>query len=133
MCTLTYMPTANADFEIQMQSGDGLLDDTGRFDFTKTWTGSLAGTSSGVMLSAGDPSTGNAGYVALERFEGTLDDRTGSFVLQQNGVMRSGDTELTYAIAPGSGTGDLAGITGTVELDVDADGGHHVRLDYDLA
>ena len=35
-------------------------------------------------------------------------------------------------IAPGSGSGDLAGITGTGSMRIDDDGTHRVLLDYDL-
>ncbi|MEV6256262.1 DUF3224 domain-containing protein [Nocardia sp. NPDC051911] len=35
-------------------------------------------------------------------------------------------------IAPASGAGELAGITGTGGLHVDADGTHHIWFDYEL-
>lgn len=123
--------TAHARFSIDLRPGDPVLEGTGRMDFTKTWTGDLAGSSRGTMLSGGDPSTGHAGYVALEVFEGALEGRTGSFVLQQFGVMSGGAPELRYEIAPGSGTGELTGITGVVDLEV-VDGVHEVVLRYTL-
>jgi hypothetical protein len=103
----------------------------GRFDLAKTWSGDLAGSGHGVMLSAGDPTTGSAGYVALEVVDGSLGGRRGSFAFQQLGVMRDGDQELTYVVVPGSGTGDLAGITGTLALIID-DRGHTYELTYSL-
>lgn len=120
-----------AEFAISMQPCDGLLEGTGRFEFTKTWSGGLAGASTGVMLSAGDPGAGAAGYVALEVFDGTVDGRPGTFAFQQFGSMAAGEPTLTYAVVPGSGTGELAGITGTVELTVVA-GEHRVTLSYRL-
>lgn len=126
------MSTVEATFVIEMSSADGLLPGTGRFDFTKQWSGGLAGRSTGVMLSAGDPASGRAGYVALEVFTGSLDDREGSFALQQFGTMDAGEPDLRYEIVPGSGGGELAGITGTVDLDVAADGTHNVQLDYEI-
>lgn len=122
---------AHATFEIEMRPGEPLLDGTARFDFTKTWSGDLAGTSAGFMASAGDPARGNAGYVALEVVTGTLDGREGSFTLQQFGRMTGGEPALTYAIAPGSGTRELAGIDGEVDLDV-VDGVHRAVLRYTL-
>jgi Protein of unknown function (DUF3224) len=118
-----------ATFTIDLSPGDSLLVGTALFRFTKAWTGGLTGTSSGVMLSAGDPTSGNAGYVALENFDGSLDDRSGTFVLQQSGVMASSGSRLEYTIVPGSGTGQLAGLTGTVELAVTADT-HTVTVRY---
>lgn len=118
-------------FEVDMTPGDGLLDGTARMDFTKTWSGGLSGTSRGLMVSAGDPEAGDAGYVGLEVVEGELDGRPGSFVLQQLGAMTGGEPVLVYGIVPGSGTGDLACITGVVDLDV-VDGEHRVTVRYEL-
>ena len=100
-------------------------------DFTKTWSGGIEGTSRGAMLSAGDPGSGDAGYVALEVLDASIDGRRGTLVLQQSGTMTGGDAELTYRIVPGSGTGELAGITGTVDLEV-TEGRHEVTLTYEL-
>lgn len=94
----------------------------------KTWSGDLEGDGEGVFASAGDPGNGTAGYVALEQVNGRIGDRAGSFALQQFGQMVAGEAELTYAVVPGSGTGDLVGMAGTLALTVE-DGVHH----YDLA
>lgn len=107
---------------------DGAL---GRLTFTKTWTGAMAGTGRGVMLSAGDPQAGSAGYVAIEVFEGTIDGRAGSVSFQQFGRMTDGDSDLQYVVVPGSGTGDLAGMTGSIDLTV-VDGVHRVEATYAL-
>lgn len=125
------MSETSASFTIDLQSGEPALDGTARFDFTKTWTGGLTGRGVGVMLSAGDPQSGQAGYVALETFNGTIDGRTGTVAFQQFGVMSgAGEPSLDYVIVPGSGTGDLVGITGTIHLDV-VDGDHQVTLTYE--
>jgi hypothetical protein len=104
----------------------------GRFRIEKTWSGDLAGTGRGLMLSAGDPGRQAAGYVALETFEGTLGGRAGGFAFQQLGVMRPDAQELTYLVVPGSGSGDLAGLGGALALDIAADGTHTYDLDYTL-
>lgn len=83
------------------------------------------------MLSAGDPTSGSAGYVAIEVVEGALHGRSGSLALQQLGVMRAGEQELRYDVVPGSGTDGLVGITGTLALTID-EHGHHYELTYDL-
>lgn len=123
---------ARARFEIQMSPSDGVVGGTDRFDFTKKWTGAMAGSGEGVMLSAGDPGSGTAGYVAIERFDGSLDGRYGEFALQQFGTMTGGHQQLQYEIVPGSGIGELHGITGVVHLEVDASGNHDVLLRYAL-
>lgn len=78
----------------------------------KTFEGGMAGTSSGTMLSAGDPTAGSAGYVAIEAFTGTLDGRPGGFALQHSGTMNSGSQSLVIIVVPGSGTGALVGLSG---------------------
>lgn len=103
-------------FEIDMTPGDAFVVDSGRMNFTKTWNGAMFGHGEGVMLSAGNPTTGTAGYVALEKFTGTIDGRNGTCFLQQLGAMTGGHQDLRYQVVPGSGTGDLEGITGVLDL-----------------
>ncbi len=120
---------ALGQFTIAMSPSDPLLDSTARFDFTKTWTGAVSGTSTGVMLSGGDPGTGNAGYVALEVFDGQIDAHRGRVIFQQFGTMNAGDYVLRYQIVPGSGTDGLSGITGVLDLLIE-EGSHNVTLRY---
>ncbi|WEF33955.1 DUF3224 domain-containing protein [Pseudoduganella chitinolytica] len=112
-------------------SWSGADDPASRMTFTKTYAGPLAGTSSGEMLTAGRPGDGSAGYVALERFTGTLAGRHGSCVLQHSGTMLAGRDSLLVVVTPGSGSGDLAGIAGTLALTME-DGVHRYRFDYAL-
>lgn len=126
------MTTHRAAFTVDLAPGEALPGAAGRFDLAKTWSGAAAGTSRGVMLTAGDPATGSASYVVSELFEGTLDGRAGSLALQQLGTMAGGEPELRYVIAPGSGTGELAGLTGTLTISsIDEDGSHHVMIELD--
>ena len=104
----------------------------GRFDLAKQWHGDLVATSRGLMLSGGDPAQGRAGYVALEAVEGALHGHTGTFAFQQLGVMRGDAQELRYDVVPGSGTGDLAGLEGTLSLTIEDDGTHRYDLRYTL-
>jgi hypothetical protein len=124
---------ANGTFEVTMRPGAAELDGAvGRFDLSKTFHGDLQGTGTGVMLSAGDPQAGAAGYVAIETVHGRLEEQEGSFALQQFGSMHDGSQTLHYEVVPGSGTGSLVGITGTLVLDIDEDGTHRYELHYDL-
>jgi hypothetical protein len=125
--------TARGTFVIQMRPGPAELDGAvSRFDFTKRFDGELAGTGAGLMLSAGELGTGSAGYVAIETVRGRLDGRDGGLALQQLGTMSRGEATLHYQVVPGSGTGELAGITGTLHLTVDDDGTHRYELAYEL-
>jgi Protein of unknown function (DUF3224) len=126
--------TARGTFDISLAPGPAELDGTvSRYEFTKTFKGDLEGTSTGIMLSAGDPGRGSAGYVAVETVRGKLGDREGGFVFQQFGTLLGASQTLHYEIVPGSGERGLSGITGGLRLTIDDDGTHHYELEYDLS
>lgn len=103
----------------------------GRLRIEKRFHGDLDGTSEGEMLSWQDEETGAAAYVAIERVTGSLHGRTGSFVLSHRGTMTSDEQRLAVEVVPGSGTGDLAGLTGSMAIEI-SDGEHAYELDYRL-
>ena len=103
-----------------------------RFELRKRFHGDLEGSGSGIMLSAGDPATGSAGYIAAEVVSGSLAGRAGTFAMVQLGLMDAGAQHLQYRIVPGSGEGDLAGISGELHLSIDDDGTHRYELHYEV-
>lgn len=103
----------------------------GRFSLAKTFHGDLAGTSTGEMLTAGTTVPGSAGYVAIELVEATLSGRQGTFVLQHSGTMAGGSQSLAISVVPDSGTGDLAGIAGTLTIQIEGKA-HFYRFAYSL-
>lgn len=125
--------TATGSFEIELTPAPPELGGAvSRFDFTKSFVGELEGAGAGLMLSGGDPRTGTAGYVAIETVDGRLHGRRGRFALAQLGTMHAGSQELHYEVVPGSGDGELAGITGTLVLTIEDDGTHRYELGYEL-
>lgn len=77
-----------------------------------------------------NPAAG-AGYVVSERVTGRLGNRQGSFVIQHGGLMGPGENPRTFGhVVPGSGTGELTGLGGEVEIDRTEDGKHTLALDY---
>jgi hypothetical protein len=103
-----------------------------RMSIDKQFHGALEATSKGEMLSAGTAVEGSAGYVAIERVEGTLDGRRGTFVLQHNATMARGVPALDISVVPDSGTGELAGLSGRMGIDI-ADGKHAYDFEYGFA
>ena len=103
----------------------------GRLALDKTFHGDLDATSKGQMLAAGTDVKGSAGYVALERVNGTLGGRRGTFALQHSGTMNRGVPSLSIAVVPDSGTGDLAGLSGTMVINV-LEKKHFYEFDYEL-
>ncbi len=91
----------------------------GRMSIDKTFSGELSAKSSGEMLSASSSVQGSAGYVAVEQVTGSLSGRQGSFVLQHYGRMDKGKSSLLLEIVPGSGTGELKGIEGKMNIRIE--------------
>ena len=102
-----------------------------RLFLDKRFHGDLDGVSKGQMLAAGTVVEGSAGYVALEIFSGTLNGRSGSFILQHNGTMAKGVPAMTVTVVPDSGTGQLTGLAGKMTI-VIAGGKHSYDLEYTL-
>ncbi|WP_263356988.1 DUF3224 domain-containing protein [Acidicapsa ligni] len=103
----------------------------GRFLLDKQFHGDLEGTSKGIMLSAGDPRSGSAGYVAIEVVTGKLNGHTGTFAMQHFGTMDAGSLSLEVQVVPGSSSGELKGISGKMTIQI-ADGKHSYDLEYSL-
>ncbi len=126
---------ANGTFEVKLipQPADEYFDTTtlSRLTLDKEFKGDLEGTSKGQMLSAMTPIRNSAGYVAIERVTGSLQGRTGGFILQHSGTMNRGAQSLVVSIVPDSGTGALEGINGTMTIDLSG-GKHAYTLDYTL-
>ena len=103
-----------------------------RMSIDKRFHGDLEAVSKGEMLSAMTDVRGSGGYVAIERVTGTLHGRAGAFVLQHTGTMTRGAPQLIVSVVPDSATGQLAGLTGTMAIDI-VDGGHFYEFAYTLA
>ena len=120
------------DVKLTPQPTDGNL--TGvldRMSADKQYRGDLDGVGDGQMLAARTPVKNSAGYVAVERVTGTLQGRSGSFVLLHRGVMDRGAQSLTVTVVPDSGTDQLAGLAGTMGITI-TDGKHFYDFEYTL-
>jgi len=102
-----------------------------RYYIDKKLHGDLEATSKGEMFSAGDPKQGEAGYVAIEVVTGTLDGKHGTFALQHSATMDHTGRKMSVLVVPGSGTGELKGISGTFDIQI-ANGQHSYDLEYSL-
>jgi len=105
----------------------------GRFSLDKQLHGELEGTSKGEMLAYGTGAKGTSGgYVAIEKVTGTLNGRSGSFVLQHNTTMTRGTPDMSVTVVPDSGTGELTGLAGKMNMVTASDGKHSYEFDYTL-
>ncbi|WP_158888195.1 DUF3224 domain-containing protein [Amycolatopsis anabasis] len=99
----------------------------GRTSLTKTFSGAIEGSSAVEMIS-GITGTSRA-YAAFERLSVSLGGRKGTFVLQHAAF---GPEGVDLRILPGSGTGELTGISGTASIERHQDGSHTFTLSYEL-
>ena len=104
----------------------------GRMALSKRYHGALEASAQGEMLSVRASVAGSAGYVALERVEGTLDGRRGSFYLQHSGTMTRGTPGLSVTVVPDTGTGQLQGLSGSLAIRIE-EGRHYYDFTYDIA
>ncbi|MBS0192471.1 MAG: DUF3224 domain-containing protein [Planctomycetes bacterium] len=126
---------ATGDFEVKLDPA-GEADKAegsslGRMTLDKKFHGSLEATSKGQMLTAMTDTKGSAGYVAIERVTGTLGGKKGSFVLQHNATMDRGTPSLNIIVVPDSGSGELAGLTGHMTINIEG-GKHSYEFSYTL-
>jgi hypothetical protein len=104
----------------------------GRMLLAKQFHGDLEATSKGTMLASGTGAKGSSGgYVALEIVTGTLKGHTGTFVLQHSATMNRGEPQLSITVVPDSGTGQLTGLSGRMNINI-ADGKHSYDFEYTL-
>jgi hypothetical protein len=126
------MKKATGSFEVRIvPQTDREIPMLARMTIDKTFQGDLEATTQGQMLSAGTSIPNSAGYVAIERVEGSLRGKTGSFVLQHSATMNRGQPSLIINVVPDSGTDELTGLSGTLTINR-ADGKHSYDFDYDL-
>ena len=129
------MSRASGTFEVKLAPlalADKAADATlARMSIDKQFLGDLQATSKGEMLSAGTAAKGSAGYVAIERINGKLHGRSGTFILQHSGTMTRGDGQLTVTVVPDSGTGELIGLTGKMAINI-IDKKHLYDFEYTL-
>jgi hypothetical protein len=131
---VTTHATGTFEVKISPQPADGYADGVGvaRMTIDKTFAGELEATSKGQMLSAMGGVKGSAGYVAIERVSGSLAGRRGSFVLQHSATMDRGSPSLTISVVPDSGSEELTGLAGTMEIRIDS-GQHFYDFSYTLS
>ena len=123
---------ANGPFDVKITPQDDKLNDgVTRMLLDKQYHGDLDGSSKGQMLAAGSAKSSGV-YVAIETFTGTLKGKAGSFALHHTGVMTKNSPSLSINVVPDSGSGELAGIAGKMNIIIAPDGKHSYDFEYTL-
>lgn len=118
--------TAEPPFDVV----DGVALARARFD--KRFHGPLDATSVVHMLSCLDGAQSSGAYSALERVTARIFGKSGSFVLQHTGVADAGRHSLAVNVVPNSGTAELTGLRGSMEIRIEA-GQHFYEFDFELS
>jgi hypothetical protein len=93
-----------------------------RLSLDKRYHGTLDASGRGEMLADGGADRQQGAYVAMERVDGMLEGRVGTFALVHRALMRGGvPQDWTVVVVPGSGTGRLAGLEGSMRITLDND------------
>lgn len=121
------MNLAKGEFSVKMSPVEG----SNTLKLEKVYTGELQAESFGEMLATRSKVEGSASYVAIETVSGKLAGKSGAFTLVHRGVMQGDNKELLVTISPDSGTDDLEGISGSMEI-VITEGKHFYILEYQL-
>jgi hypothetical protein len=127
---MTTVATGHFEVKLTPQPTDA-APAVGRLSLDKQLHGDLEATGKGEMLAARSAVDGSAGYVAIESITGSLHGRRGSFVLQHSGTMDRGAPSLTVTVVPDSGTDELVGLTGRLNIIIEG-GKHSYRFEYQL-
>jgi len=125
---------ASGEFDVKLDPrppAEGEIATIARMALDKQFHGDLDATSQGQMLAFRTPLDGSAGYVAMEQVSGTLQGRRGTFVLQHSGIMNRGEPSLNLVVVPDSGTDELEGLSGSMEIILE-EGKHFYEFDYEL-
>jgi hypothetical protein len=122
---------AKGTFEVQLtpQQDPGPV---GRMLLAKQFAGDISGTSAGTMIAFMTETKGSAGYTAIEKIEGTLAGKSGTFVLQHSSTMARGTPKQSIQVIPDSGTGELAGLSGSMVIIIEGKK-HSYEFEYNIA
>ena len=123
---------AKGSFDVKLAPQPDAGDGVGRMTLDKEYHGDLDALSRGQMLAVMGEVKGSGSYVAMERVTGVLEGRTGTFALQHSGTMSHGAQSLSIAVVPDSGTGELAGLAGRMDIRIEPDGSHFYDFEYSL-
>ena len=119
------------EFEVKLTPCEGAADGLGRMSIEKRYTGALEASARGEMLTASTEVAGSAGYVAVERVDGSLGGREGTFLLQHSATLTRGAPQLSIGVVPDSGTGELVGLVGRMTIEITG-GKHFYVFEYTI-
>jgi hypothetical protein len=130
------MPIARAEFAVESWNEETFKELDGdakltRASVTGSLTGDIVGSSETEWLMVYGQD-GTARYVGLQRIDGALGRKEGTFVVESNGDFDGGEAKGTWVVVAGSGTGDLAELAGEGTFTAPLGEKAAITLDYTL-
>ncbi len=125
------MQEASGQFDVNITPTETDDPQLGLMLLDKKYRGALEASAKGRMLTGMTEVQGSAGYVAIEKISGSLEGKRGTFLVQHSGIQQNESKSLIIQVIPDSGTDELTGIEGSMEIDIN-DSGHHYRFHYSL-
>jgi hypothetical protein len=83
-----------------------------RIHVEEDFAGDVEGTGVVEFLQVLAADGGSASFVGVERVDGSVGGRRGTFVLQDEGTVRGNEVSGRWFVVAGSGTGELTGLRG---------------------
>jgi hypothetical protein len=130
------MPTGTGSFEVrhwneapyeEFDEGAKLT----RAEVEQSFSGDIAGDGRAEWLMS-YRRDGTAHFVGLQRVTGAIGDRKGSFVLETVGEFDGAEARWAATVIGGSGTGDLADLSGSGSFRAPHGSTAEFELEYDL-
>jgi hypothetical protein len=103
-----------------------------RADVTQRFTGDINGEGSVEWLMCYRPD-GTADWVGMQRIVGTLNNRSGSFVVRNVGTFDGTRAAGDWSVVPGSATDELEGLRGHGRMEAPFGSRATFVLEYELA
>ena len=128
--------TGTGTFQIKSWDEEAYFESEGgpkltRAEITQAYEGTMQGESSLQYLMVYRPD-GIAGFTGVERFSGSIDGQSGSFVMVHNGKFEAGTASSKWCIVSGSGAGGLEGIEGSGSFSAEHGGIAEYEVEYRL-
>ena len=130
------MAKAKGEFEVASWNEDTYEEREGGGKLTRAsvgqkFTGDVDGDGAAEWLMC-YRDDGTADFVGLQRVDGSIDDRSGSFVLETIGEFDGKVAKWTAAVVPGTGSGELAGLGGDGRFEAPMGSTASFELEYEL-
>ncbi|MEU2391203.1 DUF3224 domain-containing protein [Streptomyces sp. NPDC007369] len=102
-----------SDWEEQPVGPAGSVPRIARSTVVNSFTGGIEAKATTCTYTIAYTGENVGSYTGLELLSGAVDGREGAFVLKEHGSFDAGGTRCSFEVVPGSGTGGLAGLTGS--------------------